>query len=54
MELLHDSDLKITDIAHEVGMEDLAYFSRVFKKQYQLSPRRLRKQGQLPDPGDLN
>lgn len=52
LELLRDSDLKITDIAHEVGMEDLAYFSRVFKKQYQLSPRRLRQQGQLPDPGD--
>ena len=51
MELLRDSDLKITDIAHEVGMVDLAYFSRIFKKQYQLSPRQLRQQGQLPDPG---
>jgi AraC-like DNA-binding protein/mannose-6-phosphate isomerase-like protein (cupin superfamily) len=50
MELLRDSDLKITDIAPEVGREDLAYFSRVFKKQYQLSPRQLRQQGQLPDP----
>ncbi len=52
LELLRDSNLKITDIAHEVGMEDLAYFSRVFKKQYQLSPRQLRQQGQLPDLGD--
>ena len=51
MELLRDSDLKVTDIAHEVGMEDLAYFSRIFKKQYRLSPRQLRQQGQLPDPG---
>ena len=38
--------MKITDIAEEVGMDDLAYFSRVFKKQYQLSPRQLRQQGE--------
>jgi AraC-like DNA-binding protein/mannose-6-phosphate isomerase-like protein (cupin superfamily) len=46
MELIRDSDMKITDIAEEVGMDDLAYFSRVFKKQYQLSPRQLRQQGE--------
>ena len=50
MELIRDSDMTITDIAESVGMEDLAYFSRVFKKQYRLSPRQVRQQEQQPDP----
>jgi AraC-like DNA-binding protein len=50
MELIRDSDMRITEVAEEVGMEDLAYFSRVFKKQFQLSPRQLRQRGQVPSP----
>lgn len=42
MELLRDSSLSITKIAEEVGLEDQAYFSRVFKSRYQIPPRQIR------------
>lgn len=36
--LLADTDLKVSDIAQEVGVSDPAYFNRVFKKSYGVSP----------------
>ncbi len=45
-ELIRQSDQTITSIAEEVGLDDLAYFSRLFKKEYHLSPRQLRQRDQ--------
>jgi two-component system response regulator YesN len=53
LELIRDSDLKITEIAESVGLEDLAYFSRVFKKQFRLAPRQMRQQGRLAKPARM-
>lgn len=36
--LLKDSDEKVADIAQSVGFPDPAYFNRIFKKQYGVSP----------------
>ncbi len=38
LELLHRGDLPISDIAERVGYESVAYFSRVFKKQFGMPP----------------
>lgn len=38
------SDLKISEIADRCGYETLDYFSKVFKKQFQISPAAYRKQ----------
>ncbi|QKS47459.1 AraC family transcriptional regulator (plasmid) [Paenibacillus cellulosilyticus] len=43
-QLMLRSDRKLRDIAHEVGYEDEFYFSRKFKKVYQLSPSHYLKQ----------
>lgn len=43
-QLMLRSDRKLRDIAHEVGYEDEFYFSRKFKKLYQLSPSHYLKQ----------
>ncbi len=37
--LLSATDLQINEIANECGFEDEFYFSRLFKKNYQLSPK---------------
>lgn len=37
-------DMKIKDIAHAVGMQDTAYFSRFFKRHTGLTPMEFRKQ----------
>lgn len=39
--LIHSS-FSITEIAHMVGYHDLAYFSRVFKKKYNMTPNQYR------------
>jgi AraC-like DNA-binding protein len=41
-ELLRSGVLSVTEVAAEVGWEDLAYFSRLFKKRYGVSPRQAR------------
>jgi transcriptional regulator GlxA family with amidase domain len=41
--LLRTTNLSITEIAAEVGMVDLAHFSRQFKKANRLSPSEYRK-----------
>ncbi len=43
MLLLQQGNLTVTEVASEVGMEDLAYFSRVFKKRYGIPPRQARR-----------
>ena len=42
-ELLHSSDLNISQIAYEVGFRDPKYFSRVFSKAYGMPPNEARK-----------
>ena len=41
--LLKYSDLTVTEIAYSVGFCDSNYFSSVFKKRYQISPKRYRQ-----------
>ncbi|NBC04243.1 MAG: response regulator, partial [Bacteroidetes bacterium] len=43
VELLNQSDKTIAEICYEVGFNDQAYFSRVFKKQFGKSPSAFRK-----------
>ncbi len=42
MELMSDKGISLTEIAYMVGYDDYAYFSRVFKKIKQQSPREYR------------
>ncbi len=42
MELLAQTDLPIGDIAVRIGYDDMGYFSRVFKKNYSMSPQQYR------------
>jgi AraC family transcriptional regulator of arabinose operon len=50
--LLHDTNLSLTDIARRVGFEDIFYFSRLFKKRWGLTARRMRESlHQRPQPG---
>lgn len=42
MELLNAGAKSITAVAEEVGLEDLAYFSRLFKSRFGVPPRRAR------------
>lgn len=49
--LLEETDLSITEIAHECGFNNLANFNRRFLDEKQMPPRRYR---QLHDPAILN
>ena len=42
-ELLHFTNDSVSEIAAEVGIEDLYYFSRLFKKLVGMSPSEYRK-----------
>jgi AraC-like DNA-binding protein len=37
-QLLGEKRITITEVAYAVGFNDLTYFARCFKKQYQKSP----------------
>ena len=37
-QLLQSTDLKVSEIAYEVGFNDPAYFSRAFKEEFGQSP----------------
>lgn len=37
-QLLHEKRMTITEVAYEVGFNDLTYFARCFRKHYQKSP----------------
>ncbi len=41
-ELLETTDLNISEIAYDIGFNDPAYFSRIFKDEYGLSPSEVR------------
>jgi AraC-like DNA-binding protein len=43
-ELLKKSWLTVSSIAHDCGFADPAYFSRIFKKEFGLSPQEWREQ----------
>jgi AraC-like DNA-binding protein len=49
--LLRDRNVRVSEVAHLVGYEDLYHFSRLFKKRYGASPRHLRRQWQDVDDG---
>ena len=42
-ELLRSSKLPIGEIAYSIGMENLGYFTRLFKKQEGMTPHEYRK-----------
>jgi AraC-like DNA-binding protein len=42
--LLFDPDIKVTDIAYELGYNDSAHFSRAFKRWTGISPKHFRHQ----------
>ncbi len=44
LEMLQDKDLRITDIANNVGFENIYYFSNSFKKHFGISPTAFRQQ----------
>lgn len=50
--LLLNSNMSVREIAQKCGFEDPDYFSRIFKKKTELSPRQFRGKYLLPD--DLN
>ena len=50
-ELLRSSKLPIGEIAYSVGMENLGYFTRLFKKQEGMTPQEYRKLWPAPDQG---
>lgn len=44
-ELLKNTDMPISEVAYSTGFDDYSYFLRVFKKQYNISPRKMRNGG---------
>lgn len=44
--LLETSSLNVSEIAYEVNFEDVAYFSKAFKKVYEFSPSKYRENNQ--------
>lgn len=43
-QLIKESDLKINEIAFKVGFSDPKYFSKIFQKQFGISPSKFKKQ----------
>ena len=44
-DLLKNTDMPIADVAYATGFDDYSYFLRVFKKRYNISPRKMRNSG---------
>lgn len=42
-QLLHETDLNISQISLEIGIDSLPYFSRIFRDEVGLSPHKFRK-----------
>ncbi len=40
-ELLQKGELNVTQVAHEVGIESLSYFSRIFSEEFGVSPQQI-------------
>ena len=45
-DLLKNTDIPISEVAYATGFDDYSYFLRVFKKQYNISPRKMRNSGE--------
>ena len=43
-ELITDDNMRISEIAYRVGICDYNYFSKIFKKEYGVSPTEYKKQ----------
>ncbi len=48
--LLKQSELNVTEIALRCGFDDVNYFSRLFRRNYRISPTDFRKNGGMLDP----
>lgn len=48
--LLESTDLTISDIIQKVGISNISYFSKIFKRQYGMSPRDYRESLQKTSP----
>ncbi|WP_430611489.1 response regulator transcription factor [Enterococcus sp. DIV0876] len=46
-ELLVQSDFNLSEISEAVGYSDISYFSRIFKKEFQMTPSKYRRMNQL-------
>lgn len=46
IELLINTDDSVMEIAIQVGMHNISYFNRIFKKKYEMTPREYRKKYQ--------
>ncbi len=46
-ELLTQSELNLSEISEAVGYSDISYFSRIFKKEFQVTPSKYRRLNQL-------
>lgn len=44
VEMLHDSDLNISEIVYSVGLNSRSYFCRIFKKRFNCSPKAYQQQ----------
>lgn len=44
IELLHDSDLNVSEIVYSVGLSSRSYFCRVFKKRFKCTPKAYQQQ----------
>ena len=53
-QLLHFSELRINEVASQIGIDDPFYFSRLFKKQMGVSPVEYRKRGGSGPGNDVN
>ncbi len=55
-DLLRRSNLSVSEVAWQVGLQDVSYFSRLFRRHNGLSPLRYREaaRGKLFDPGGLS
>lgn len=42
-ELLSCTNLQVQEVANQIGIRDISYFSRMFKKYYQISPSDVKK-----------
>ncbi|WP_145408115.1 helix-turn-helix transcriptional regulator [Paenibacillus xylanexedens] len=47
-ELLLHTELTITDISFKVGFDSIAYFDRMFKRAFGVTPQNIRKYADIP------
>lgn len=47
LEMLHDSDLNVSEIVYSVGLNSRSYFCRIFKKRFNCSPKAYQQQLKL-------